>query len=336
MSSAVAEAATPALSHDTMQQAAGWFALLRSDEATEQDQARWQLWLERDSAHRAAWRHVEAIGRRFDTLRASRDPSVAVSALQAVERKRQMRRRTFSGLLTLAGASCVGWVAYRHTPLPELAMAWAADYRTATGEVREIALRDGTRVWLNTDSAFSVDYGAELRRLRLIRGEMLVSTAPDPLRPFVVDTAQGRLRALGTRFNVRLAQDTTLVAVYEGAVKVRTADGRQTRVIEAGQQTRFTHDAIAPVQVADAAREAWTRGVLLAENMTLGDLVSELGRHRVGHLGVAPELADMRVLGSYPLRDTDRALMLLEASLPLRVRHTLPWWVTLEPLEASR
>ncbi|WZB74169.1 FecR domain-containing protein [Achromobacter insuavis] len=84
-------------------------------------------------------------------------------------------------------------------------------------------LPDGSRVWLNTASAFNRDFQPGLRRLHLVAGEILIETGTDKDRPFVVDTAEGRLRALGTRFTVRQEADATLLAVYQGAVEIRTA-----------------------------------------------------------------------------------------------------------------
>ena len=171
--------------------------------------------------------------------------------------------------------------------------------------------------------------------MRLHRGEILVHTAPDatlPARPFVVDTVQGRLRALGTRFAVRQMDAATTVAVFEGAVEVRPATpGAAALVVRAGEQTRFTATAGDPVTPADSARQAWTRGLLLAENMRLAEFIAELARYRPGHLGCAPEVADLRLVGAYDTTDTDRVLAALEATLPVRVRTPLPWWVVVGP-----
>ena len=123
------------------------------------------------------------------------------------------------------GAGLAGW---RHPSLRQELLAWNADYRTATGEIREIVLADGTRAWLGAASALDVNYGLELRLLRLLAGEVHIETAPDAQRAFVVDTPHGRLRALGTRFNVKLTQHGSLLAVYQGAVEIRTLTTSRT------------------------------------------------------------------------------------------------------------
>ena len=70
---------------------------------------------------------------------------------------------------------------------------------------------------------------------------------------------------------------------------------------------------------------------LNAEGMPLAHLLQTLGRYRHGHLGWHPEVATLSVMGAFPLNDTDRALELLQAALPVRVQRLTPWWVTVEP-----
>ena len=42
------------------------------------------------------------------------------------------------------------------------------------------------------------------------------------------------------------------------------------------------------------------------------------------------DVAGIRVLGSYPLTEPDRALAMLAAALPIRIRRSLPWWTSVE------
>jgi len=319
--------------HRAMEQAAEWYALLKSEEVSEGDQARWRAWLNGDPEHRLAWRYVESVSSRFAPIHATPDPRRTADGLWQANTRLIKRRRVLAGFVGLAGIGLLGWASWRHTPLPLMAQAWRADYHTATGETREVVLADGTRVWLNTATAINQGYGSRERRLQLVAGEILIDTASDTYgggpRPFYVDTPQGRLRALGTRFTVRLDGEQTFLAVYEGAVEAHNLGGKRT-VLQAGQQTRFSPDALGDIREADTAREAWSRGVLVAQDIPLREVVAELRRYRNGHLGLAPEVAEFRVFGNFPLNDTDDTLDMLAAALPVRISHTLPWWVSIE------
>jgi len=316
-----------------LEEAAAWFATLRSSGAGDSQRAAWRAWLAASEEHARAWCQVEQISRRFDSVQdAPGDPRAAAAALRGLRARRLRRRRVLGGVAALAATGIGGWLSWRHEDAAELASAWMADHRSATGEIREVGLADGTRLWLNTATAVDVDFGDTRRRLVLVRGEILLDTAADPGRPFVVDTARGRLRALGTRFTVRELESTDRLTVHAGAVQVRPAStGGGARVVTAGREVQFTDHDIGPSRPARAAREAWADGVLLAEDITLGELASELARYRRGHLGVDPRVAELRVLGSYPLRDPDQALAMLEAILPIRVERVLPWWTRIVP-----
>jgi transmembrane sensor len=317
-------------SHRALEQAAEWYARLGSGEALEAERARWLDWLEHDPEHRLAWSYVESVSRRFAPLQSSPDPRRTADGLWEANARLRQRRQLLAGLVGLTGVGLLGSAAWRHTSLPLMAQAWRADIRTATGETRKVVLADGTRVWLNTATALNQDYSRRTRRLHLLTGEILVDTAADPMRPFMVGTPQGQLRALGTRFNVRLEGDQTLLSVYEGAVEVRTRQGAHI-TLQAAKQVRFSSDVVDAVELADPAREAWSRNVLMARDITLREVAAELRRYRHGHLGLAPEVAELRVFGSFPLSDTDATLDMLAAALPVRIRRTLPWWVSIEP-----
>jgi transmembrane sensor len=317
-------------SYRSLEAAANWYATLRGEDATPADRQAWQAWLGESEEHARAWATIESVSRRFDPLRAS-GHEAAAAGIKAALRGGVGRRRVLAGLAGFVGFAMAGCMAWRHTALPELVMAWGAGFRTSTGEQREITLADGTEVWLNTNSALSVDYEADARFLRLTAGEVLIQTASDTRgRPFYVGTRYGRMQALGTRFSVNHDDSRTRLDVFEGAVEIRNTAGALQRV-EAGQRAEFTADGISAVAPAERAREAWCRGVVVADGIPLRQLIVELSRYQRGYIGVAPGVAELSVMGVYPAIDTERALTMLESALPVRINRILPWWVTIEP-----
>jgi len=318
-------------SYQAMEQAAKWFALLQSGSVTDAEQARWKHWLE-NTDNQLAWDYVERISRRFDPIRTSPDRDIAVDALQHAGQRCFKRRQILFSIGALAGTGLLSWAGWRYSPLNGITQGWLADYYAAAGEIRDILLPDGSQVWLNAGSALDLDYSPSLRRLHLLRGEMLIQTAEDAAqRPFIVDSTQGRLLALGTRFTVRQEESSTLISVYQGAVQARTANTGKTAVIHTGQQTHFTPHTITPTQHADPAREAWSRGILIADNIPLSQVIQELGRYYKGHLSLSPEIAHLTVLGSYPAMDPEQALTMLASVMPIRIERRLSWWISIQP-----
>ncbi|MDR0189296.1 FecR domain-containing protein [Pseudomonas yamanorum] len=312
------------LSHVSLEQAAQWYVRLQDQPEAAQH---WQAWLRQSPEHQAAWGYVERVSQRFAPL--------AEQSHSASRALRSSRRQTLKTLLVLCAGSTLAWGTWRNTALPRLVGGWNADYATAGGETREALLDDGSRLWLNALSALDIRFDRVQRLLHLRFGEVLIETAKDPTRPFLVETQQGRLRALGTRFSVVQDGDSTLLNVFEGRVEVRTAASHQVQIIEAGKQVAFTRDGLNLNSPASATREAWSRGVLLADNLPLGELIAELNRFRSGHLGCDPAVAQLPVMGSFPLKDSDHALRLLQAALPIQVDTLMPWWVTVRPKHPS-
>lgn len=321
---------TPAApSFKILQEAAEWFAVLGAPTVDASQRQLWRQWHDADPAHQQAWSQVEAISGKFLNLPGAGKP-MAHRLLDAAAAG-QVRRRQALKMLTLLCAGGVGaWGASQTVPWRQ----WAATHHTGLGERREIHLADGGSIWLNTDSAIDVDYGQNLRRIRLVAGEILIATAPDlqsPARPFVVDTAQARLRALGTRYSVYQQENASVVAVFEGAVRIEpTTAGAAGGILHAGEQTRITRSGAGSAEAAAANRRSWADGLIVAENMRLGDFVDELSRYRRGYLGCAPSIADLRIVGTYATADTRQVLATLEATLPVRVRMPMPWWTVLE------
>ncbi|WP_280351697.1 FecR domain-containing protein [Pseudomonas sp. BN414] len=313
--------------HAVLQQAAHWYARLHADPGDLQTHREWQHWHGQCDQHRQAWHYVERVGQRFEPLHA--DGEGALQALRGARRPTS-RRQVLRGLATISGVALLGWLGWRHGGLPDLLAAWRADYHCAVGEVSELRLADGTRLWLNSGSALDVDYRDDLRLLKLIQGEVLIETASDP-RPLLVETVEGRLRPLGTRFSVLQREGRTELSVYQGAVEARNQAGDARAVARAGEQLHLGRQGISAVLPVNPARQSWSKGVLLADNIPLSAFVEELSRYRHGHLVVAPEVADLRVVGSFPLHDGEQALAMLEGVLPIRINRPLPWWISLEP-----
>ncbi|MEC5397560.1 FecR domain-containing protein [Uliginosibacterium sp. H1] len=316
----------------SLEQAAQWYATLLDASAADTDRLAWQAWHAQSPENQAAWAHIENVSRKFAPLRqhGAQGSAAAVASVKASRSAALGRRQALNALGGVLGLGLLSWLGWRHTPLPDLVSAWRADYHTGTGERRELVLADGSRVWLNTATALQVRFDADARQLALLAGEILIDTAADGMsRPFYVDTGHGRLQALGTRFTVRQTDDRTRLDVFDGVVEIRSSGGASLRV-PAGRAAVFDAGTVSALLDADRAREAWRRGSLPADNLSLGELLEEIGRYHRGHISVAAEVADLKVMGVYPADNPDQALAMLEQTLPIRVRRSLPWWTTVE------
>ncbi|THF66189.1 DUF4880 domain-containing protein [Pseudothauera nasutitermitis] len=317
------EARRAGSAQDIRLEAALWLVELQAGGDDAELRVRWQRWYDTSAEHRQAWERIEAFGASLRQL----PPTLAHAALAP----RASRRRALKALALLLGAGGGAWLVAESRHLPAL----TADLRTGRGERRQIALEDGSRIDLNVDTALDLRFDGQIRRLVLHQGEIHIVTAPDPQgRPFFVDTPQGRARALGTRYIVRTGADEaeTRVAVHAGTVAIEPANGEQAApvLLPAGQQTRFTTHAVQPATAAREKDAAWTRGILVAEDMPLPAFTAELARLTGRALRCDPALAHLKVSGTYPLADPEAVLDLLAAALPVRLERRKRWWGNVE------
>jgi transmembrane sensor len=310
------------------EQAVRWLVDLQEGPESATLREAWERWRRANPEHERAWQHIEAANERLRLAPGALTRRVVAGPARAG------RRRAIKLLVLVAAGGSAGWVATD----PRMLSTWAADHRTRIGERRAIRLEDGTRVVLNTDSALNVRFGDTDRLVRLVRGEILVTTAADSHalpRPFLVETAHGRLHALGTRFSVRMHEGETRVAVFEGAVALKPAERPDATVtIPAGREGLLSRLGSRDVGPVAEGADAWESGMIVASGMALSAFLEELSRHRPGRLACAPEIAGLPVSGTYPLDDGDKVLAALERALPVRVQRFTRYWVSVVPRPA--
>lgn len=319
-----------ALDDAVIDQAVAWLSHLWSGSADDASRAEWRRWRAAHPTHERAWRQIETMDARLARGVPGLTAGGALAALSAPGAGRRRALKTLS-LLAIAGGGT--WIGRRELPWP----AWVADVSTATGERRTLTLADGTTVTLNTDSALDLAYDPAQRRLHLLRGEILVATSPDdttPARPFVVQTAAGQVRPIGTRFLVHRLGDESRVSVLQGAVALHPADRLGTPLrLDAGQAVTFTAAGIASPPQPLGTQAAWIDGVLIASDTRLDHFLADLQRYHPGRLSCDPAVAGLRLSGTFPLAEVGRIPRALTQVLPVRL-HTLgPWWTRLQALD---
>ena len=303
------------------EQAARWIVQLSADDPAERDMARagFAAWKAADPLHATVAAGMENLLRQLHAVRepAGGDHRPARAALAAIAPKRQRLRQLAAAsavaVLVLTGALVLG----------ERPAYLLADLRSPTGQWQTHTLADGSRLTLAGGSAVNVRFNAGERHVELVRGDILVDVAKDAQRPFIVDSKQAAIRALGTRFAVRREDGATILSMLESTVSAQVPQ-HPAVVVQAGQRARITRDGVGPLTSIDAAsvQQAWRAHQLVVDDLPLADVLDELARHRPGQLHYdRAQIAGIRVAAVLPLDDTDKALQLLIDNFPqLRIR----------------
>jgi transmembrane sensor len=322
-------------------EAAVWTWRLDSGELTDEERAQFEGWLCRDGRHRHAFDEFSRTWNALDQLsQQPQDDRIAALARSAHRpdppgavrpaprgRKRYWEMAAAAVLVIAVGATL--WLAQR----PALRVV-----STAVGQERHVALADGTKVTLNTNTLLAVRFTRERRDIFLRKGEAHFDVIHDSSRPFVVHAGDAVIRDVGTQFEVRLrtGQDVD-VLVNEGRVEVRGLAARAgqdgsaggwVRALSAGQQLLIAGPVLNVVAVSPRQIDndlAWRSGALVFQGEPLSQAIAEVGRYtRTRIVLTGPQVASLRISGRFRIDDVPGFLQALQEALPVRVSKAAP------------
>jgi transmembrane sensor len=218
------------------------------------------------------------------------------------------------------------------------AAAAALHFETRHGDQQTYRLADNSVLHLNTDSAVEVRYSPTQRLVVLLSGEADFEVAHEPKRAFRVLAGPAEVVDLGTKFDVRLRQDSTLVTVLEGRVAVEPAslpmkgtpgssENHPPRFVElvANQQISVAKGQWpgAPM-AADAQRAtAWLHRQIAFDHEPLERVAAELNRYSPKPIEImTPRLRTLEISGVFSTDDIDEFLAFLRSLQGVRVEVT--------------
>ncbi|TLM79176.1 hypothetical protein FDY93_03460 [Microbulbifer harenosus] len=187
-------------------------------------------------------------------------------------------------------------------------------YATERQQTSRNALADGSTLDMSAQSRVAVDFSERERRIRLYDGEARFTVAKDRQRPFVVESRQASVKALGTVFNVDQRGDITELTVLEGLVSAHPLNRPdKTQHVAAGERVRISGNAIGPVQKFDLHNYSdWLQGLVQVENIRLEELLVEFNRYSDTPLIAGDRhTRNLRVGGTFDLKDIHTNLQIL-------------------------
>ncbi|MDD0974703.1 FecR family protein [Pseudomonas fontis] len=262
-------------------QAQDWLVLLTSGQATEADARALRQWCAKSPAHAQAFASTRHLWQQLEP--AARQASRVLPL-------RQMGRRAFLGGAIAASAA---FVLLRSNLLDGLGQP-AADFQTAVGEQRQVALGQDVALELNTQTRISRQGGAAIT---LLDGEVEVQAQA----AVQVQAGAGLLSAQQARFNVRQAGEVVCVTCLSGQVQVLW-QGRSL-ALASGRQLSYDRQQAGEPQVFDPVQVmAWREQLLVFHDTPLSQVIDEINRYRPGVLLLLnPELGRRKVQARFTL-----------------------------------
>jgi transmembrane sensor len=343
------------------EQAGEWLVANDEGPLEAQEAAALAAWLRTSPVHVEEFLGVSAVAR--DLREARADPEYALDAILARARvdddapgralwtrvvdtvQGGVSGRWLTAAVTMAACGVLSlgllltWHDVKPTGYPSaLEGSIALHYETRHGEQQSHRLADGSVVHLNTDSAIAIRYGKNERFVTLMSGQANFDVVHEPDRPFRVIAGSAEIVDLGTKFDVHLGHDSTVVTVIEGRVAVApspTAEELGTgsnpshpqRIVQLGANQRIsvTEGAwpVTPVAVDAERTSAWLRREIVFDHEPLELVAAEYNRYSAKPIEIAtPALRKLPISGVFATDDTEAFIAFLRSLKGVRVEVT--------------
>jgi transmembrane sensor len=212
-------------------------------------------------------------------------------------------------------------------PVPLPAGTTALHFETRHGEQLSRRLADNSLLHLNTDSAVTVRLSKTERLVMLTSGQAEFEVAHDPARAFRVFAGSAEVIAIGTKFDVHLQDDSTVVTVVEGRVAVGPSQNDAPRFVQVGadQQIRVAADEwpVTPTTVDAQRTTAWLNRQIVFDHEPLERVAAEFNRYAPKTIKIAtPVLRNLEISGTFATDDTDAFIAFLRSLKGVRVEAT--------------
>ena len=131
------------------------------------------------------------------------------------------------------------------------------------GQINQIFLADGTRIWMNSETRLTApSVFATKERVVKLSGEAFFEVAKDKNRPFKVEVNGQQIEVLGTSFNVRAYENSNKIETTLQTGRIKLSTGNQITVLHPGEQSLFdrTNQQLVVSKVDPVTFSSWKDG----------------------------------------------------------------------------
>lgn len=213
----------------------------------------------------------------------------------------------------------IGWLLVRASPL--MRGTDAVMLKTNIGEIRRVALSDGSAVTLDTSTRVEVEIGRSSRSARVKYGRARFEIAP-AREPFVVDTGGEVVTAATGTIDVEHQGQESRINVLAGSSQLQINGSKSARRLTLGARDGAVINSAPLVQTYRfGAAPDWTGGMLEFDATPLADVAVLANRYSDQQIILDGNVGQLRVSGAFRAGDTAGLAKSLAASFQLSLRQ---------------
>lgn len=199
-------------------------------------------------------------------------------------------------------------------------------YTAPFGKTSTLSLPDSSKLLLQPGSVVSYpeQFTATERKVSLISGEVFFAIHHNPKQPFLLKSAGGEIKVLGTRFNVRNLKSSTAMRVVltQGKISFKGKSGME-QILKPGEELLFDKNSqkILNTAVIDTNMvTSWKTGALQFNDTPMEEALELLGNQYGIQFKVSCKL-DKPISGNFTGKPIVKILSLIQRGSDYRFRN---------------
>lgn len=195
---------------------------------------------------------------------------------------------------------------------------------TANRQHKKIALSDGTMVYLNsaTKLSYPKKFSEAIRKVTL-KGEAFFNVTKSK-SPFIVQTSEGTIAVLGTRFDIWARNQQTRVIVEEGAVRLEAKDSAHSVILTKDLMSEINQNRAPTKPHLVNAEEllGWRTGNMVFRSAMLSEIAGEICRYYDVNIKIEnPELETKTLTAIFDRLPLNKVLYSICSALDIKYRY---------------
>ena len=192
---------------------------------------------------------------------------------------------------------------------------------SSTNEIETYTLPDGSHITLSPGSQilYSADFDED-RQIELVSGKAFFDVVKNPELPFRVEANGAEVLVLGTRFDVALNDDETIVKLQEGAVQF-TKHNEQV-ILKPFEKAVASNGRLKKTPFQENREFAWIEHQIIFTGESLDQVVAVLEDHFNQRITIAQSVASCTLEGNFGGESLEEILDLVAVTINGKVTQT--------------